>query len=193
MLTPTSNPKRSASHYLRTLPSYVCPTAILLPTVLHSLIAPTFAHSTPLLLRSRLGIEPALNPSTYSFFKLGSRILELFVSLPLETVLRRGQMAVLASPEYRPDGLKATETTVNIGPYNGIFGTMWSVAREEGVSEEPVIKGGKITKKVRGQRPERKGQGLGGLWRGWKIGIYGLAGTWVMNAVGTNGTNAGEF
>jgi fusion and transport protein UGO1 len=160
----------------------------MVPTMLHSLISPAFAHSTPLLLRSRLGIDPVVTPGTYSVAKFVSRTLELFLKLPFETVLRRAQVAVLVSPEYLIEG-KKMETVVDIGPYNGPFGTMWSISREEGVREEPVpAKGAK-----KGKKAQKKGQGLEGLWRGWKVGFYGLAGLWATNALGSSGNSAGEF
>src|SRR6187402_1548971 len=134
MLTPTSNPKRSLMQNLRSLPSYLCPSILMIPTILHSLITPAISHSTPLLLRSYLSIDPVLTPTTYSTAKFLSQTVELFLKLPFETVLRRGQMAVLETPEYR--AAKELEPMVEIGPYKGVLGTMWSIARDEGISQD---------------------------------------------------------
>ncbi|KAG9240984.1 mitochondrial fusion protein-like protein [Calycina marina] len=187
MLTPVSNPRRSLTQNIRILPSYLCPISLILPTILHSLITPTISHSTPLILRSNLNIDPVLTPSTYSVARLFSRTIELFIKLPLETVLRRGQMAVLATAPYRHE-VGDFQTMVKIGPYKGVVGTMWSIAREEGASQEPVSK---IPK--RGNPVERRGQGIEGLWRGWRVGMWGLVGVWSANALGPSGNGGGEF
>ncbi|TVY42245.1 Mitochondrial fusion and transport protein [Lachnellula occidentalis] len=186
ILTPLSSTKRSLTHNLRHLPSYLCPTPLMAPTILHSLITPSVNHSTPLLLRSYLGIDPILTPTTYGISKFLSQTTELFLKLPLETVLRRGQMAVLATPPYQSEDGKRLETIVDIGPYHGVLGTMWSIVREEGGSSN-------LASMKRGKMAETKGQGVEGLWRGWRVGMWGLAGMWGARALGGSGANGGEF
>ena len=189
ILTPISLPKRSLIHSIRILPSYFCPPTLMIPTILHSLITPTINHSTPLLLRSHLSIDPVLTPTTYSFFKFLSRTVELFLKLPLETVLRRGQMSVLASTLYRLGSGNHYEPMVPIGPFKGTMGTMWSIVKDEGTSSHEVTVG---TKK-KAKTVERKGQGIGGLWRGWRVGMWGLVGVWGARAMGGGGSSGGEF
>ena len=93
-------------------------------------------------------------------------------------------MAVLASPQYQ--GAKELEPMVEIGPYRGVLGTMWSIARDEGTSQD-------LSKTVKkGKKTERKGQGIGGLWRGWRVGMWGLAGVWGARAMSGSG-NGGQF
>ena len=156
------------------------------PTILHSLITPTIHHSTPLLLRSYLGIDPVLTPTTYGISKCLFQTTELFLKLPFETVLRRSQMAVLATPPYQSEDGKRLETIVDIGPYHGVLGTMWSIAREEGRSSS-------VVSVKKGKKAETKGQGVDGLWRGWRVGMWGLAGMWGARALGGSGANGGEF
>ncbi|TVY89732.1 Mitochondrial fusion and transport protein [Lachnellula willkommii] len=186
ILTPLSSTKRSLSHNLRNLPSYLCPTPLMVPTILHSLITPTVNHSTPLLLRSYLGIDPILTPTTYSISKCLSQTTELFLRLPFETILRRGQMAVLATPLYQSEDGKRLETIVDIGPYHGVLGTMWSIVLEEGGSSS-------LVNAKKGKWAETKGQGVEGLWRGWRVGMWGLVGMWGARALGGSGANGGEF
>ncbi len=194
IILPTSASKRSLTTQLRTLTSYLCPTPLILPTLLHSLVTPTISHSTPLLLRSYLSIDPVLTPGMYQMMRLFSRAAELVVKLPLETVLRRGQMAVLKEEAEltRGEGVWAgdMETVVNIGDYNGVFGTMWSIVREEGVREPPPATGKNAKSKTPGK--PLKGQGLPGLWRGWRVGMWGLVGIWTSKQLG-GGANGGEF
>lgn len=78
---------------------------------------------------------------------------------------------------------------VEIGPYRGVLGTMWSIVREEGTSSQEVSVGSK----KKGKKIERKGQGIEGLWRGWRVGMWGLVGVWGARAMGGGGSSGGEF
>jgi fusion and transport protein UGO1 len=105
-------------------------------------------------------------------------------------------MSVLSSPTHIRGG-KELDTIVQIGPYRGVFGTMWSIAREEGSSSGQEIVAG--TGGTRGARKsnkfgEKKGQGVEGLWRGWRVGMWGLVGMWGAAALGSSsGGSGGEF
>lgn len=62
------------------------------------------------------------------------------------------------------------------------------IAREEGIREPPIL-----AKKFKGKpRKEQKGQGLPGLWRGWRVGMWGLVGMWTSRAL-NGGASGGEF
>ncbi|CAL3970262.1 unnamed protein product [Diplocarpon coronariae] len=191
IVTPVSSPQRSLTSQLRTLPSYLCPASIFVPTVLHSLVTPTISHSTPLLLRSHLSIDPILTPGTYHIAKFLSRTAELFIKLPLEMVLRRGQVAVLQEDikiaRTRGAGAANLETVVKAGEYRGVVGTMWTITQEEGIRDSTTV-----SEKSSGSLREQKGQGFPGLWRGWRVGMWGLVGMWTSRAL--NGSaNGGEF
>jgi len=100
-------------------------------------------------------------------------------------------MAVLESSPYKLEGDKELESTVKLGEYRGVVGTMWLIAREEGVRESPLAKGRKGKGKA---EKELKGQGIQGLWRGWRVGMWGLVGMWTSRALsGGSGENGGEF
>ncbi|KAK4210155.1 mitochondrial carrier domain-containing protein [Rhypophila decipiens] len=241
VLTSTSNSMRRTISALRNLPSYVCPSAIFVPTILHSLVHPIFMLSTPLVLRSRFMIDKEASPVAFSIAKFCSSTVALFVKLPLETVLRRGQAAVLATPQYVQalDGPSAQssstkggrklgtapgqpielQTIVPVGPYNGVFGTMYSIVNEEGSHAVPATaaearkarlaaaaarragpgatKNGLVSpglaKSTAGisETVYRRGQGLNGLWRGWKVSWWGLVGLSMTGVIGGGGD--GEF
>lgn len=193
ILTPTSDPKRSLTHNLNTLPSYICPPLLLIPTILHSIIKPTISHCTPLLLRTRLAVDPILTPTSYSTFTFLAQTLEIFIRLPIETVLRRGQAAVLSSPQYNE--AQDLKTVVDIGPYNGVVGTMWSIVREEGESSgpEPIASVGTVKPLRKIKKVQKKGQGIEGLWRGWRVGVWGLVGMYGSKAMSGAGSTEGEF
>lgn len=89
------------------------------------------------------------------------------------------------------------QTVVEVGPCKGLFGTMHSIIYEEG-ERGPVAEMGKVGKgvqSVKGGRiaQRRKGQGWEGLWRGWRVGLWGLVGVWGAATLGGVGSKGGEF
>ncbi|RCI16198.1 hypothetical protein L249_2111 [Ophiocordyceps polyrhachis-furcata BCC 54312] len=194
IMTPQTDGQRRTLASLRALPSYSCPSAIALPTVLNSLIHPILTLSTPLVLRTRFMIDSQISPLTFSVAKFLASSAAILIKLPIETVLRRGQMAVLSTEEY-VNALsgkgKEMKTIVPIGKYDGILGTMHHIASEEGMREVSTTSA-KARARGRTLQPTyRKGQGLDGLWRGWKVNWWGLVGLWTASVVGHGGE--GEF
>ena len=122
--------------------------------------------------------------------------MELIVKLPLETVLRRGQMHIA---QVSSQGREA-QTVVEVGPYKGLIGTILHIVNEEGerdgraelvkgMAGAPALKAGKMGTGVQ----RKKGQGLEGLWRGWRVGMWGLIGVWGAATLGGVGSKGGEF
>ncbi|KAK8066652.1 mitochondrial fusion and transport protein Ugo1 [Apiospora hydei] len=198
ILTPTGKGSRRTIATMRALPSWLCPSSLIPPTILHSLIHPILTLSTPLVLRSQFLIDKELSPTTFSVAKFCTSCVSLFVKLPLETVLRRGQAAVLRNPEHvrALEESGKMETIVQPGPYYGVVGTMYSITTEEGTHAVPVT----ITKNAKGKKVNKqpnpaevvykKGQGMEGLWRGYKVSWWGLVGLWTASVVGGGGEGA---
>src|SRR5687767_950841 len=129
-MTPSTKGHRRTLTTLRALPSYICSPLLFVPTVLHSLVHPLLTLSTPLVLRTRFMIDSQISPMTFSVAKFFASSAAILVKLPLETVLRRGQMAVLSSQEFvRALGGKEPrlDTIVPIGRYFGVLGTMYHI------------------------------------------------------------------
>lgn len=215
IITPISSSPRSIYPCLSLLPSLSVSPTLLPATIMHACVPTLVSSSTPLFLRSTLSIDPILTPATYSFSTFLSSTAELFIRLPLETVLRRGQVAVLQdhetqrmaaeyqnppsrskSPAYgldRASNDTGFKTVVDPGQYRGVLGTMWFIVREEGITVESPNPAKAASAKAMGfSRPPRtrKGQGVHGLWRGWRVGVWGLVGIWGAAALGGGG---GEF
>ncbi|KXX76575.1 Mitochondrial fusion and transport protein ugo1 [Madurella mycetomatis] len=220
----TARVSRRTISSLRSLPSYLCPPSLIVPTVLHSLVHPLLTLSTPLVLRTHFMIDRELAPTTFSIAKFCTSSVALLLKLPLETVLRRGQVAVLSSPAY-VHALEATasakgggggrkleenlETIVPVGRYRGVLGTMYMIVNEEGSHAVPPLtsspataknrnagaatgnRKGKATTQTVAETVYRRGQGLDGLWRGWKVSWWGLVGLWAAGVLGGGGD--GEF
>ncbi|KAF1968772.1 mitochondrial carrier [Bimuria novae-zelandiae CBS 107.79] len=216
IVTPTSAPPRTIYPSLALLPSFAISANLIPATLLHATLPTFISSSTPLFLRTFLSVDPIVTPTAYSFSTFLSSTAELFVRLPLETVLRRGQVAALQdhenerlsaayrhppessssrslkSPvygmEHEDSSTRNFKTIVEPGPYRGVLGTMWFIVRDEGVQVVgPGAAGGKAPAGFSARTRVRKGQGVNGLWRGWRVGFWGLVGVWGAAALGGGG------
>ena len=106
-----------------------------------------------------------------------------------------------STPRSSKSASTSLHTTVKIGPYKGVFGTIYHIINEEGSRNELSTANilARSTGNVARARPQpaqgrRKGQGLEGLWRGWRVGTWGLLGIWGAGLFGGGpGAGAGEF
>ncbi len=71
---------------------------------------------------------------------------------------------------------------------------MWHIAKEEGGDEQEMVLGTDGAPAVKiGKKGRRRGQGVEGLFRGWRVGMWGLVGVWGAAAIGGAGGKGGEF
>lgn len=219
ILTPATHGPRSLLRAIRLLPTpnSTVPPHLVPITILHSSLPNFILTTTPLFLKSYLSLDPVINPSMWSLFTFLGSGLELAIRFPLETVLRRAQIASYTSPSLRQQGPVAStnrpsaisqppEPIETIVPtpqiFRGIVATVWGIIYEEGVSGPPPEseKAQELLGKPVLQR-RRQGQGIRGLYRGWRIGMWGIAGIWganILGAVGGSGdeevmTSGGQF
>ncbi|KAJ5759857.1 hypothetical protein N7520_007013 [Penicillium odoratum] len=203
MLTPATHGPRSLIRAIRQLPTpnSTIPPHLVPITILHSSLPSFITTSTPLILKSYLSIDPLLNPSMWSLFTFLGSGLELAVKFPLETVLRRAQIATYTSLSLRQ---KASGGSINAASidaadvetivptprtYRGIIGTMWHIVHEEGLSSSPseAERARTLLSKPVSQaeyQKRKQGQGIEGLYRGWRMGMWGIAGMWGANMLG---------
>jgi fusion and transport protein UGO1 len=118
-----------------------------------------------------------MTPSLWSLAAFTTSLTDLFIRLPLETILRRAQVSAIKASE--PD----VPMIVNTAPYSGVWGTVYSILYVEGETS---------TKDSRGMIRIRRGQGATGLVRGWRVGFWGLVGVWGSGMVGP-GKKGDEF
>lgn len=179
IITPTSHPPRGLVQNLRELPSLLAPSKVWVPTCLYHSIPQFFSAASPLVLRRQLRITPETTPSLWSLASFTASLSDLFIRLPLETLLRRAQVSSLK------DANADLPTIVEAAEYRGVWGTVYSILYTEGET---------ITKDARGMLRARKGQGASGLVRGWRVGFWGLVGVWGGGALGPgDGKARGEF
>ncbi|KAJ5241132.1 uncharacterized protein N7469_002723 [Penicillium citrinum] len=203
MLTPATHGPRSLIRAIRQLPTPNCtiPPHLVPITILHSSLPTFITTSTPLILKSYLSIDPIINPSMWNLFSFLSSGLELAVRFPLETVLRRAQIATYTSLSLRQKSSGGSISAASIDAsdvetivptprtYRGIIGTMWHIVNEEGISADPsdAERASKLFAKPSTQaqiQKRRQGQGIQGLYRGWRIGMWGVAGIWGASLLG---------
>ncbi|KAJ6022075.1 hypothetical protein N7540_007579 [Penicillium herquei] len=203
MLTPATHGPRSLIRAIRQLPTpnSTIPPHLVPITILHSSLPNFITTATPLLLKSYLSIDPLLNPSMWNLFTFLGSGLELAVRFPLETVLRRAQIATYTSLSIRQKSSGGSIQAASIDAsdvetivptprtYRGVIGTMWHIVHEEGVSTSPsdAERARQLLGKPASQREQKKrqqGQGIQGLYRGWRIGMWGIAGIWGANFLG---------
>ncbi|KGQ01476.1 hypothetical protein PAAG_11826 [Paracoccidioides lutzii Pb01] len=237
ILTPLSKGPRSLLRAIRLLPTpnFLIPPHLLPITILSSTLPNFITSATPLFLKSYLSLDPVLNPSSWNAFNFLASGLELAVRFPLETVLRRAQIATFTSPALHqqsglqsgllPSTAQSSSSTSATSPfpgtlksssqppvietivptpqsYRGIVGTMWTIVYEEGTNPhalevEQVIaqhKGhssssarassAQETAASRRAQKRRRGQGMQGLYRGWRLGMWALVGVWGSGFLG---------
>lgn len=86
------------------------------------------------------------------------------------------------------------ETIVPVGRYDGVMGTIMHISSQEGQREVPAKSGAAKKGKGKGKVATtvyKQGQGVEGLWRGWKVSWWGLVGLWMAGVFGNGGE--GEF
>lgn len=121
ILTPSTSKPRNLVPSLRALPSYFVPIQLILPTTLHAVVPSLISLTTPYFLKTKLHLDPLVSPFSFNFFSFVSSTVEMCVRMPLETVLRRAQIA-----ESKPE-----RTIVPVGRYAGVVGTAWVLMKEE--------------------------------------------------------------
>ncbi|OJJ48467.1 hypothetical protein ASPZODRAFT_130505 [Penicilliopsis zonata CBS 506.65] len=206
ILTSATHGPRSLLRAIRLIPTpnHTIPPHLVPITVLHSSLPSLITTSAPLFLKSYLSIDPVLHPSMWNLCSCLSSGLELAVRFPLETVLRRAQISTFTSPglQQQHTASASSSTDMAVGDietivptprsYRGIVSTMWGIVHEEGARAAPSenerareLLGKSVSKHDQQRRP--RGQGIQGLYRGWRIGMWGVAGIWGASLLGSAG------
>lgn len=100
----------------------------------------------------------------------------------------------------KKNGIDEPLSVVHVGPYHGVLSCMWYIIREEGdmtsrqrtSSTNAAAASSSTPTTSTSMSTQRRGQGIQGLWRGWRVGWWGLVGIWGAAALGGN-TKGGEF
>ena len=171
---------------------------------------PSYWHNPKTALENHVGnpSDTGRNFQIYDHIIIGSGI-EQAVRFPLETILRRAQIATFTSPSIRQNaagsirpaasGAAAQAAEIEtIVPtpqtYRGVIGTMWSIVYEEGVQPTPEAQRAREVLGKPVSTRKRQGQGIQGLYRGWRIGMWGVAGSLGLSLLnGAGGVEDGPM
>jgi len=216
ILTPATHGPRSLLRAIKLLPTpnSTIPGHLVPITILHSSLPNFILTTTPFFLKTYLSLDPILNPSMWSMFTFLGSGLEMAIRFPLETVLRRAQIASYTCPSIRQS--PATRRVSGLSPrdaspstpadpaaeietiiptpktYRGIIGTIWGIVYEEGAAAPPENeRAHELLKKTVSQK-KKQGQGIQGLYRGWRIGMWGIVGIWGAGVLGSAGGSGDE-
>ncbi|KAL4958961.1 mitofusin complex protein UGO1 [Aspergillus stella-maris] len=207
ILTPATHGPRSLLRAIRQLPTpnYTIPPHLVPITILHSSLPSLILSSTPLFLKSYLSIDPVLHPSSWNILSFIGSGIEQAIRFPLETILRRAQIATFTSPSIRQNAAGSIRPAISdaaaqasevetIVPtpqtYRGVVGTMWGIVYEEGVQPTPEAQRAREVLGKPVSTRKRQGQGIQGLYRGWRIGMWGVAGSLGLSLL--NGAGGAE-
>lgn len=158
------------------------PPTITLLTVLHQFSTSVFRKTAPYLIFIRFNLDSYSSPNLYTLLNLNLLIMEFFIKLPVENLLRKEQVRFLLQPKSLEEDEKRVVTIDNpdedlIVNYNG-----WDLHHidDEGsveLREETGLSG--FMAKVRRLH----------LFDGWRVGVLNVVGFWGYNIFKTNSTH----
>lgn len=161
IVTHIAGSERSLRNSIKNLKFLTCPVSLILPTVMYSVANSIFKKLTPFVLFVKFGIDSYSYPTLYGTVNLVSSIIELFVKLPLETLLRRAQMSYLlknSDSSSNPLKIHPSESlVVKFGGYSGVHRTLYDIYTFKG-----------------------ENGGIEGLFRGWRVGLLNILGSWGL-------------
>lgn len=153
------------------------PPTIALLTVLHQFSTSVFRKSAPYLMFVRFNIDSYQAPALYTSANLVLSIMELFIKLPVENLLRKEQLRFLLKPKS-PQEDKFKVVTIDdpdenlIVTFNG-----WDTAH--------LLENGQQLSFFRRLR-------LLGLFNGWRVGVLNVIGYWWYNIFNSSGARPEE-
>lgn len=141
MTTTLNSGPRSLRTSLKQLESWLCPPELVFPTALFAGVTSFARKSSGYILQVILGVDRVAMPTLYSILTFAGSLIEISIKLPLETIVRRAHMAYLtgsnsytpltpspSSQALAPSKLQPADLIVRPEPYEGVFGTFWSIA-----------------------------------------------------------------
>ncbi|ODV79122.1 uncharacterized protein CANTADRAFT_52185 [Suhomyces tanzawaensis NRRL Y-17324] len=163
-----SKSTRSVRELLRNFPPLAPPPQVVVLTTLHQLLASVFRRAAPYILFIRYNIDLYNSPGVYTVMNLGALLMEFFIKLPVENVLRKEQVRWLLSNKNDPRGVvTVTEDDLVVHSEGDDFGSadvnVYTAA------------GARIV--------------VGNLYNGWRVGLLNLLAVWGYALVNTNTTD----
>lgn len=176
---------RSVRESIRHYPKAVLvspPPTITLLTIFHQFSTTVFRKLAPYLLFVRYNIDSYLSPNLYTMANLLLLIMELFIRLPLENLLRKEQVRFLLKPKSEEEDKYGVVTIKN--PEENLIVNFNGFNPHD--SLEPTPDGDMVSLGL-WQRFR-----LLGLFNGWRVGVLNVIGFWGYNIFKSSGVLAEE-
>lgn len=164
---------RSVRESIRNFPVYYLlhpSTPIVFLTTLHQLSTSIFRKMAPYILFIKFNIDSYSSPNIYTFVNLLSLILEFFIKLPVENLLRKQQVQFLLTPK-RED----TKKVITI----------------EDPKKSLIVEFNDLSKDNQDSTFWERLKQLG-LFNGWRIGVLNVIGFWGYNIIKSDGSELKE-
>ena len=165
------------------------PLGISILTILHQFSIVIFRKTAPYVMFIKFNIDSYSSPTIYTMVNLMALIMELFIKLPLENLLRKEQVRFLLTPKASDPKKVITIDNPNenlIVNFNGLAAIESKLEDvQEGTSSEIV---------VRTRVPNTMFTRISnlGLFNGWRVGVLNVIGFWGYNILKSNGTELRE-
>ncbi|CDK29239.1 unnamed protein product [Kuraishia capsulata CBS 1993] len=176
--TTTKSQNRSFKRLLGQLTwkQLLVPLRLIVPTINFELSAHLLKTWVPYFLYTRCSVDRYTSPLVFSTVELLTSVVELFVKLPLETLLRRSQVDYLVNDPSCPEALRISENelSVKFGGYHGYFATLYYIYN----GTKPVSHNDKFSLEVPSSDTN---VGLEGLFRGWRVGLLNVISSWGLS------------
>lgn len=171
----SSNLKRSLRENIKQLTSYFCPVQLFFPTVLNSFITNLGKNLLPIIFMNNFKVDSS--SAYYEMLKILTELVELFLKLPIETILRRAQTSYLINVKQNiasgdSNGLEITkdDLIVEFSGYTGVFDTIFSA----------------IYSRPRGGDPHTGKTRVISLYQGWRMGVLTIFARWGFRMTNYN-------
>ncbi|KAK6457062.1 uncharacterized protein RJT20DRAFT_127194 [Scheffersomyces xylosifermentans] len=164
------------------------PPSIAFLTILHQFSISIFRKTAPYILFIKFNIDSYSSPNVYTFVNLLSLILEFFIKLPVENLLRKEQVRFLLKPKTLEEDRMRVLTIDN--PEESLivdFNNGWTDKKIEDDDEENDEQDLEPESLPLLQRIQRLG-----LLNGWRVGVLNVIGFWGYNILKSNGAELKE-
>ncbi|EGW32208.1 uncharacterized protein SPAPADRAFT_139594 [Spathaspora passalidarum NRRL Y-27907] len=169
---------RSVRESIRNFPVYYLshpPTPVVFLTILHQFSISIFRKIAPYILFIKFNIDSYSSPNIYTFVNLISLIMEFFIKLPVENLLRKEQVRFLLTS--KPEDVMKVITIEN--PQENLIVEFNGKVNEAEQDED--------TPSTFLERVKQMG-----LFNGWRVGVLNVIGFWGYNILKNDGTELKE-
>lgn len=154
---------------------FFCPQTLVVPTVGHALGSVVLQKYAQFILFTRFRVDRFSTPFAFHSMTLLSSVLEIFIRLPLETLLRRAQLHYMLKDKDCTTALRIDpdELSVKFGGYFGYISTLFYIYK----GTVPLDEDAQDILDYEGSG-ENENRGWEALFRGWRVALVNVMSSW---------------